>query len=174
MAGDRPLASMTADTLLMHPALAWANPATSSWTSHVDLPGGAEYTSEGPALSPEDMARCGLTLPGVAEALQRWLVNRRVAVWDTRRGLIDPGARKIWLVDFVCQLGGRCHLLCMFYGTRRVWAAEELAYAQGVRRLARETYRCDARVLAVKVYGGGRVTSREMKEPPQKGPPGAV
>jgi hypothetical protein len=101
----------------------------------------------------------------VADTLQRWLVRRRVSVWETRRGLIDTRHKKILLVDFVCQLGRRCHLLCLFYGNRRAWEPRELEYAGRIKRLARETYRCDARVLAVKVYGDGRVFSRVMPEP---------
>ena len=160
---EPPIASMTTDTLLLHPGLAWANLATGAWTSYVPLPHAAEYTTEAPATTPEDLARHGLTPQAVAEALQRWMINRRIGACDLRRGLIDTDHRKIWMVDFVCELGARCHLLCVFYGRRRVWSQEELDRAQGVLRLARERYRCDARVLAVKVYGGGRVTSRAVE-----------
>jgi hypothetical protein len=114
-----------------------------------------------------------MTVLGTAATLNRWLMRRRTTTWDTQRGLIDEAGRKIWMVDFVCQIRGRCHILCIFYGNRRRLEPPEREYTRSIKRLALHVYRCDARVLAVKVYGEGRVFSCEIaaEEPPtQKGP----
>jgi hypothetical protein len=45
-----------------------------------------------------------------------------------------------------------------------VWTEGELAYAQRLKRLARATYGADVRVVAVKVYAKGRISSREITD----------
>jgi hypothetical protein len=157
---------MTADTLLLHPALARVDPVTRTWSAHVPLEDAGAYTQRSPDRRDLDtLSRLGLTIQGVSDTLRGWLIRRRVSAWDTRRGLIDTAGKQIWLVDFVCMLGPRCHLICLFHGNRRAIAEDELEYARTVKRLAQEVYRCDARVLAVKVYGEDRVFSKEIAAP---------
>jgi hypothetical protein len=59
---------------------------------------------------------------------------------------------------------GRCTLVTLSCSPRRVWTEGELAYAQRLKRLARATYGADVRVVAVKVYAKGRISSREITD----------
>jgi len=161
-----PAPPMTADTLLMHPGLARVDPITRVWSSHIPLANPDAYTSSSPMHRDiETMSAYGLTIQGVSDTLRSWLVRRRISAWETRRGLIDTVAKKIWLVDFICMLGRHCTLICLFHGTRRTIEPQEMEYAQNIKRLARDVYHCDAPVLAVKVYGEERVFSKEAKHP---------
>jgi hypothetical protein len=156
---------VSVDTLLMHPHMArvegW------EWDCPARVRGRQGYRLGARRGAP-------ITHP---EQLGRWLGRRGVRVLEEGRGLLDTKGQRVWRVDLVCEMGGRCTLVALSCSPRRVWAASELAYARRLKALARATYGAEVRVMAVKVYGGGRVTSREIAAPVDFGafvPPGRV
>lgn len=145
---------VTVDTLLMHPHMArvtgW------EWKCPARVRGRDGYRI---GACPREIPRSAYS-----EQLARWMERRRVSVFEEGRGLLDPKGQRVWRVDFVCEMKGRCTLVTLSCSPRRVWTEGELAYAQRLKRLARATYGADVRVVAVKVYAKGRISSREITD----------
>jgi hypothetical protein len=88
--------------------------------------------------------------------------RRGIRVFEEGRGLLDTTSRRVWQVDLVCEMRGRCTLLSLSCTHTRAWRASELAYARRLKDVARATYGAEVRVMAVKAYAKGRITSREV------------
>jgi hypothetical protein len=144
---------VSVDTLLMHPHMA----RVEGWDWNCP---GRVRGREGYRIGAHRGA------PGTyTEQLTRWMERRGVRVFEEGRGLLDTKGQRVWRVDFVCEMGGRCTLVTLSCSPRRVWTGSELAYAQRLKHLARATYGADVRVVAIKVYAKGRITSREITDP---------
>ena len=144
---------VSVDTLLMHPHM--ARVSGWEWECPARVRGRQGYRLGAYRSTP---AAC-------TEQLGRWMERRGVRVLEEGRGLLDTKGQRVWRVDFVCEMRGRCTLVALSYSPRRVWGARELAYARRLKEVARATYGADVRVLAVKVYGKGCIASREVTDP---------
>jgi hypothetical protein len=143
---------MSVDTLLMHPHT--ARVAGWEWECPAQVRGREGYRIGAPRGH-----------AAYAEQLARWMERRGVRVYEEGRGLLDTKGQRVWRVDFVCEMQGRCTLVALSYSPTRAWAGRELAYAQRLKHVARSTYGVDVRVVAIKVYAKGRITSREITDP---------
>ena len=141
---------LSVDTLLMHPHMArvegW------EWDCHAHVKGRQGYRLGAHRGAP---GTC-------AEQLARWVERRGIRVFEEGRGLLDTKSQRVWRVDLVCEMKGQCTLVTLSCSAKRVWREAELAYARRLKHLARATYGGDVRVVAIKVYAKGRITSREI------------
>lgn len=153
------MGAVSVDTLLMHPLLARVEAHTGGWQCPF-------FTREGGLKSRFRLGARQASQGGGGEHMERWMARRGVRVFEEDRGLLDTKGLRVWRVDLVCEVQGRCTLVALSRSTRRVWTGAELAYARRLKRLARTTYGADARVMAIKVYAEGRISSREITDEP--------
>ena len=165
---------MSMDTLLMHPLMAEVRlpeqqagstqPPALQWRCNApqEVRAAAAFRVGMPGRTNSSLARGGLSLTELTHGIRRWARRHALSGFQTRCALLDMRLRRVWCVDFVCELRGRCALMCVFLGERRALTPMERRYMLRLRRLATETYRADVRVVALRAMNNGRVFSHEI------------
>ncbi len=155
-----PCVQISAASLLMHPLMVEILPFELNWRANTTIPRHERYTI--------GMIRARNQIPGrmhirdyerISDSVNGWLARQGVSVCETRRALLDIKTKRYWSVDFICELEGRCCLVCLFHGGRQAFTKHEMQYAERLMRLAKQTYLADVRVVAVKVWGRDAQTS---------------
>ena len=149
------------DGLLMHPLMAEITPNSHSWKSNVQVRDHDRYTiGVNRGRMQRFMQRSALDWELISSTVWAWLDRHELRVCERRRALLDLRLKRFWYVDFVCETtrdagDGECCLVCLFHGGRKEFAVHEIKYADRLRRLGRQTYGANVRVLCVKVWGRG-------------------
>ena len=135
----------SADSFVMHPMIAEVDHA--SWTSPTAVEHGDEYAIMVTRLERIPYERLDL----VSKAMHMWTILNDVDVCVTRRALIDVPRRRLWCVDFMCGIQGRCWLVCMFIREDGRLLQADVEFAHRIRWLAHTQYRSDVGVAAVSI-----------------------
>lgn len=149
------------DGLLMHPLMAEIRTTNHSWRSNVRVRDHERYTiGVNRGRLRRLLQRSALDWVLISNTFWAWLDSHDLRICERRRALLDLRLKRFWYVDFVCETtrgseAGECCLVCLYHGGRKEFAMHEVQYADRLRRLGRQTYGADVRVMCVKVWGRG-------------------
>lgn len=133
----------SADSFLMHPLLAELH--EDSWSSPTAVEGGDSFAmavTRRERITPPQM-------DAVSALMMKWMQWHKVTVCITRRALVDPGRKMLWCVDFVCGIGDRCWLVCLFLREGARLHPKDIGYIHKLQWLAHTRYRSSVGVAAV-------------------------
>jgi len=157
--------SMTTATFLMHPLMVEISPLHSTWRSNARIQHFGQYslgikpTTNRPHSTRHDIRE----FERIANSIDDWMELQGVGLYESRRALADPRTKRLWKVDFVCEIDSQCCLVCLFHSRMRNIARSELEYAERLKKIARTTYKADVRVIILKIRPrDGHITTWEV------------
>jgi hypothetical protein len=146
----------------MHPLMAVILPNSYSWKSNAPVRDHERYTlGVNRGRMQRFSRRTARDWEGISTTVFACLERHSLRVCERRRALLDLRLKRYWYVDFVCEglsaspREGECCLVCLYHGGRKWFAEHEIQYADRLRRLGRQTYGANVRVMCIKVWGRG-------------------
>jgi hypothetical protein len=141
-------------SLLMHPLMVQLSPLLlDGWKANVQIRNMERFRA-GALCRGQEAGE----LESTVSAVSQWFFRNRVVMCETQRALLDLKQKKYWFVDFVCELGGDCCLVCVFHGRSGIISKSEKKYMERIVKLSKQTYMAEVHVLAIKVWGDQRRT----------------
>ena len=156
---------ITTATFLMHPLMVEISPLHSTWRSnariqHLEMYSlGIKPTSNRPYSTRHNIRE----FERIANSIDDWMEVQGVGLYESRHALADPRTKRLWKVDFVCEIDNECCLVCLFHSRMQSISKSELEYAERLKKIARTTYKANVRVVILKVRPrDGHITTWEV------------